>query len=123
MSALTTNQHAPNTPDYEIPDTFDIEDYLQRDPWELGNEEPITTRVLFPFPLSLWAERNQYGTLAEEYDDGATIREFQLRQPRNFLRWLLSLEGEATILEPAELGAELRTLAGEVVALYQETGS
>lgn len=119
ISDLTVNTRSPNTPDYEIPHDFDVEEYLQRQPWELGDDAPLTARVLFPFPLSLWAERNQYGTLVEERDDGATIREFHLRQPHNFLRWLLSLEGEATIIEPTELRAELRRLARDVVDLYR----
>jgi proteasome accessory factor B len=125
MTEVTTNQRAPNTPDYTIPESFRLDDYLRRDPWELGTDEeaPIRARVRFAFPLSLWAERNQRGALIEERDDGAAIREFPVRQRDAFLRWLLTLEGQAEILEPAELAAGLRDLARMVAARYYEVGS
>jgi predicted DNA-binding transcriptional regulator YafY len=124
MDGVTMNQRAPNTPDYEIPESFRLDDYLRRDPWELGDGEaaPVRARIRFPFPLSLWAERNQYGVLVEELEDGAAIREFTAHRTDSLLRWLLTLEGQAEILEPAELAAELRELARGVVALYQEAG-
>lgn len=119
MKSFETNSRRPNTPDYEIPDDFALEEYLQRAPWEIGEGEPTIARVRFPFPLSLWAERNQYGTLLEEGDDGSSVREFELQQTSNFLRWILSLEGEPEILEPDELKTELQRLAGAVVELHQ----
>jgi hypothetical protein len=123
MREITVNQRAPNTPDYEIPQDFRLDDYLRRDPWELGTDEaaPTRARVRFPSPLSLWAERNRYGTLAEEFDDGATIREFEFRQPEPLLRWPLTLEGRAEIVAPAELADAFRQLAQDVVDLYRET--
>ncbi len=40
-----------------------------------------------------------------------------------FLRWILSLEGEAEILGPPGLQAELHGVAGAVVALHGGQGS
>lgn len=121
MEDLRPNRAAPKTPDFEVPEDFRIEDYVSREPWQLGgpDEEPLEARVLFRFPRSLWAERNGKGELVEERRDGAAVRRFRVRQVDPFLRWVLSLEGDAEILAPVELRGELRDLAGRVLALYE----
>jgi proteasome accessory factor B len=120
MEEIEVNGQAPNTPDYAVPEEFALDAYLQRESWELGEGEPLRARVLFHFPRSLWAERNRHGILVEERADGATVREFEVQQPSAFLRWLLSLEPDAEILEPAALASELQAMAREVAALYGE---
>ena len=119
IEEIEVNRRAPHTPDYEIPSSFRLESYLQRDPWELGEEEPIGAHVLFRFPTSLWAARNRHGDLIEERPDGSVVRGFSVQQVNPFLRWLLTLGGEAEILSPPELAAELRNLAREVASLYE----
>lgn len=124
MERLSPNRSAPQTPDFEIPDDFRTEDHLTRDAWELGSpeEEPVTARVLFRFPLSVWAGRNERGELVEQRTDGSAVRAFRVRQVSPLLRWILSMEGEAEVLEPPELREGLREVARRVVALY-EAGS
>jgi hypothetical protein len=78
---------------------------------------------MFEFPTSVWAERNGYGTLEKEYPHGAQARTFGVRQVQPFLRWILSLEGRAKVLEPAPLAAELRSLARDVLAVYEASGT
>jgi len=116
------NQRSPGTPDYEIPADFRLRDYAGRQPWELGSgdESPLAARVLFRFPLSLWAERNGYGHLEARRTDGSAVRSFELQQTEPFLRWLLATEGEAEILAPDELRAELRAVAAQVAEAHGE---
>jgi predicted DNA-binding transcriptional regulator YafY len=122
MEDVAANRKSPNTPDYAIPDEFSLDTYVGRAAWELGggDEEPVVARVLFRFPLSLWAERNEHGELESRHEDGAAVRRFALHQVEPFLRWLLSLEGEAEILEPAALLDELRALARDVAGAHGE---
>ena len=120
MEEIEVNPSRPGTPDYEIPDGFRLEDYLQRQAWELGDDNGIAARVLFGFPLSLWADRNHHGTLVQDDPDGSAVREFSVHQVDPFLRWLLSLGKEVQIISPDELASELRKLAAAVAALYQE---
>jgi len=112
---------ARRSPDYEIPADFSLATYRDREAWEIASEgdASIQARVLFPFPLSLWAERNGLGTLAEERDDGAVVRSFDVFQVDPFLRWMLSLEGEARILDPPELCEGLLAMARETRELYR----
>ncbi len=116
----TINRKSPATPDYEIPDGFSLDRFRDRDAWELGSEdEPaIEARVGFAFPACLWAERNGYGALVEERPDGSQVRTFAVRQVNPFLRWILSLEGNARIEDPPELAEELGSLVREVLAVY-----
>lgn len=121
MRDLSRNRAAPHTPDYEIPEDFRLDDTLGREAWELGSagEGEVTARVRFRFPLSLWAARNGHGELVETEDDGASVRRFAVRQLHPFLRWVISFEGEAEILAPAELRAGARDMAAEVARRHE----
>ncbi len=121
MEAVRVNRQRPKTPDYRMPEEPVLPRYRNRKAWELGEaDEALRARARFAFPLSLWAERNGYGTLVAEEEDGSQLREFEVRQPHAFLRWILSLEGEADIESPPELREGLRTMARQVAALYGE---
>lgn len=123
MEEPMVNRKSPKQPDYEIPADFSLDAYRDRDAWELGDEEAaIAARVRFEFPTSLWAERNGFGSPVESLPDGSQVRGFEVRQVSPFLRWVLSLEGKAAIVEPASLRTELATLAREVLAVYTAPG-
>jgi proteasome accessory factor B len=122
MDDVVANAASPGTPDYDVPADFRLDAFAGRQAWELGDrdEEPVTARVRFRFPQSLWAERNGYGRLDSRASDGAQVRVFDVHQVGPFLRWLLGMEGEAEVLEPASLRDELRRLAREVGAAHGE---
>jgi len=105
---------------YEVPGDFDLSAYRDREAWELGggDEAPLSARVRFAFPRSLWAERNGRGTLVEHHPGGASVRLFEVHQVDPFLRWILSLEGDAEILDPSELRRAFHDLVAEVSSLY-----
>ncbi|MBT8479303.1 MAG: WYL domain-containing protein [Gemmatimonadetes bacterium] len=125
MEDPRANSKSPKKPDYEIPADFSLDAYRERDAWELGSEDDRTleARVLFEFPTSLWADRNGYGRLEEEMPDGSQVRAFEIRQVSPFLRWILSLEGRARITAPAALAQGLRSLAREVLAVYEASAA
>lgn len=120
LEDLEVNAKKPRKADYEVPPDFRVEEWTGREAWELGPEDEgaVEARVLFRFPVSLWAARNRHGALEEERENGDAIRSFHVRQVSPFLRWLLTFEGEAELLSPPELRRELRELAGSVAALY-----
>lgn len=105
-------------PEYQIPDDFDVHDYARRQPWELGDDEPLIAHVQFDFPLSLWAERNRHGEKVEERTGGAVIRRFQVRQTDPFLRWLQQFAGEAVVTDPAGLRQAQVDMARETLEVY-----
>jgi proteasome accessory factor B len=122
MSDVVANKKAPNTPDYVLPEDFRLDDYVGRQPWELGDQdEPsITARVLFRFPASLWAERNGHGTWEQTHANGSAVRAFTVHQTNPFVRWLLGMQDDVEVLEPAALSAELKAIAQRVVDLHAE---
>ena len=121
MEAPKINAAKPGTPDYEIPADFDLSSYRGREAWELGggDEAPLRALVAFRFPTSLWVDRNGYGEAIEEDQEGSAIRAFQVHQVNPFLRWILSLAGEARVLDPPELRKEFDALAAETAAMYR----
>lgn len=121
MEDVEANRKRANSTDYDIPDGFDLTTYGGRQPWELGDDREPTTevRVRFAFPRSLWAERNGLGRLEREEDGGDAVRVFDVREEGPFVRWLLSLAGEAEPLEPPEVRDAYRAAAHEVAALYR----
>jgi predicted DNA-binding transcriptional regulator YafY len=116
MGDVAPNTRAPGTPDFDVPDDFALERYAGRNAWELGDDsEPALAATLrFSFPRSLWAERNGHGRLVEELDDGAQRRSFDVHRRDPFLRWVLSLAGDASIEAPADLRDDFRAMAAEV---------
>jgi len=121
MEAVRVNPSAPATPDYDMPDEPVLDAYRSQEAWELGEaEETMDALVRFRFPTSLWAARNGYGEPVGEADEGSTLRRFKVRQPNPFLRWILSLEGEAMIESPPALKEALRSMARQVADIYRE---
>ncbi|MCG6956119.1 MAG: WYL domain-containing protein [Gemmatimonadetes bacterium] len=121
VAELSVNTASPGTADYEIPADFDLTSYAGRKAWELageGDQAPAVARVWFRFPRSVWAERNGYGTLAREEEDGSQIREIAVHRAEPFLRWVLSLEGDARIEDPPELQAAFLTMVHAVAERY-----
>lgn len=123
MEGLEMDPRHPNTPDFEAPEGEVLERYRGREAWELGEaDEALQARARFRFPTSLWAERNGFGSRVAEDADGSCLRAFEVRQPHAFLRWILSLEGEADIESPTELRDALRAMARDVADLYGGDG-
>lgn len=122
MYDVVVNKSSPNTADYEVPASFNVSEYVGRQAWELGEneEKPVTARVLFKFPMSLWAERNHYGVAESTCDDGSVVRLFTVHQVNPFLRWLLGLQTDVEVLDPAELKTELKEMARRVAASHKE---
>ena len=124
MTDPQMNTARPNSPDYEIPEDFELSTFTGRDAWDLpGDEaEPMDAEVDFVFPLSLWAERNEVGELLEARTDGSQRRAFRVRDEGPFLRWILGLGREATVTAPDALVDGFQDLTRRVAALYADPG-
>jgi predicted DNA-binding transcriptional regulator YafY len=80
---------------------------------EVGGEgrEPVAVEVRFQFPRSLWVAARDDGTLVATHEDGSATHRFSVKNTNPFLRWILSMAGEAHVTEPAELRAEFEGMA------------
>jgi len=116
---LRVNRAAPASADYEIPDDFRLSEYGDRSPWTIGgDDEPLSVRVRFAHPLSLWAARNELGERELDEGESGAVHRFDVRHVRPFLGWILGLRGDARIVEPVELADELRELAAGIEAAH-----
>ena len=109
-------------PDYEVPEGFALADHAGRAAWELG-EDPdgaVEAEVWFAFPRSLWAERNEHGTLVEDGEDGSQLRRFRVLRRDPFLRWVLSLAGDARVVAPEPLARAFNELVTDVMRQYSD---
>ena len=122
MDAPDVNPRKARTPDYEVPDDFDLDDYAGRPPWSLPgqDDEPLVVDVRFAFPRSLWAERNRHGELVEELEGGAHLRRFRVQDRGPFLRWILALGDEAAVVAPGALADELAAMGRRIADLHRE---
>jgi hypothetical protein len=84
-----------------------------------GPEDPVQALVWFRFPRSLWAERNGHGTLVEEAQDGSQLRRIAVHRTEPFLRWVLSLEGDARVADPPEVKAQFQAMVAAVARRYR----
>lgn len=121
---VEVNPRSPGTADYTVPSDFSLDEYGGRSAWELSNDEepPLEATVRFDFPRSLWAHRNGHGELVEEAEDGSQLRRFTVHRVDPFLRWVLSLAGDARVEDPDELRDGFRTLARRVADLHGPEG-
>lgn len=121
IGAIGSGESTGGPPDFDAPEDFDPAAYLGREAWELGDEddEPLTARVRFRFPASVSVDRRAAGELVRRTSDGSTVREFTVRNPNAFVRWILPFGGGAEILEPESLRRELRTVARGVVRSHR----
>ena len=118
MTKVAVNTTLPQTPDYTVPSNY-TEDRGNH-PWELAEDDEVSevADVLLRAPRSLWAERNGHGELLEEREDDSHLRRFVVRRRGPFLRWILSMAGDAKIESPRDLQNELRDMARGVANLY-----
>ncbi|MDP2955033.1 MAG: WYL domain-containing protein [Longimicrobiales bacterium] len=124
MAGVKPNPRSAGTPDYEIPGDFDLRAYSGRKAWELGEGPgaPIQARVWFRFPRSLWADRNGHGTPVHEDEHGNQVRQIPVHRPEPFLRWVLSLEGDARVEGPDDLRDAFRSMVDAVARRYEPQG-
>lgn len=109
-------------PDYTVPEDFSLGRYAGRSAWEIGEDPdgPVDADVWFAFPRSLWAERNEHGTLVEHGEDGSQIRRFRVPRRDPFLRWVLSLAGDARVVAPEPMAGAFEELVTEVMRQYSD---
>lgn len=106
------------------PVALDLSDWTTADAWNLpGDEErEITVDVRMSFPRSLWADRNERGTLVETLPGGAAVRRFTVRSVDPFLRWLLSFGREVEVEAPESVARALSELRARVAELHRDAG-
>jgi predicted DNA-binding transcriptional regulator YafY len=103
ISAVKQRSPAKERPEYEIPTTFDLRKHARsKRAWELGDSDSV--KAIVEFHGDSGATRAA-ATLGAPVAGNERRRSFAVRRSDAFVRWLLSLAGEATPVSPPELCA------------------
>ena len=114
MSSIETNASRSQTPDFEIPSTFNLRDHARsRHAWELGENGAMVAVVEF---RSGGGAAEAAARLGEPVPGQPHRRKFQVSRRDAFARWLLSFAGDAMPVEPAPLVEEYQALARQTLA-------
>lgn len=126
IRALSKSEH-----DFNIPDEFRVQDYLNLEPWQLG---PVTgeAEIFFSPRMGWWAANNLSGGGAvETKGDGSAILRTPYSDGGALCSLVLGMREDARFLEPAELRAKMVSALerirsaheGAVPALPKEAGA
>ena len=111
------NGAKPQTPDYEIPATFDLRDHARaRHAWELGDAQDYEVVVEVVRPT---AEAMSAANLGATVEGQPSRRSYRVRRPDVFARWLLSLAGDVRPVAPDSFVERWRRLAKATLAQYE----
>ena len=106
--------------EFTVPKGFRIASYLNRAPWELSDEKPVTVRVRINFPQSRWVIGERLGKVVKAVtDDAGTEFEFEVRSVDPFIRWLLPLGQQVEVLSPPSVKQSLEEARALLRAVYR----
>jgi predicted DNA-binding transcriptional regulator YafY len=106
--------------EFTVPRDFKIGSYLNRAPWELSEEKPVTVRVRINFPQSRWVIGERLGKVVKAVtDDAGSEFEFAVRAVDAFVRWLLPLGKQVEVISPPTIKKQLEEARAQLRAVYR----
>ena len=116
VANVEVNAKRSQSADYEIPDDFSLRDHAQaREPWEIGDGD--ATAAIVEFTATTGATQAAL-ELGRPVEGSERRRQFDVRRPDAFARWLLSFGGDARPIEPAEVRAAYANAAAATLGRY-----
>ena len=116
IASVEVNPKKSQSADYETPSDFSLRDHAQaREPWEIG--EGDATAAIVEFTATTGATQAAL-KLGRPVDGNEHRRQFDVRRPDAFARWLLSFGGDARPIEPAEVRAAYASAAAATLGRY-----
>ncbi len=106
--------------EFTVPKGFQIATYLNRAPWELSDDKPVTVRVRINFPQSRWVIGERLGKVVKAVtDDAGSEFEFAVRAVDPFVRWLLPMGKQVEVLSPPSIKQQLEAARSALRAVYR----
>lgn len=103
-SRVEVNRKAPHTPDFEVPDSFDLQSETAWEWPRLLARKKVTARVRFEPRLALGFSGG--GAMEEsgrQLEDGSAEVTYAVGDPEEFVNWVLEFGAGARVLSPPEL--------------------
>jgi proteasome accessory factor B len=107
-----------HTPEFEVPESFDLSTYVQRRPWELPGDPPceVVVRVaerLVPAIPEMFGRRVD----VEHREDGARVR-LSVSNRAALIAAVLPYGAAAEVLEPRDLREKIGTIYAQLARRY-----
>ncbi len=120
MRGLAVNPLRPKTPDFDLPDDFDLSEHVARELWLIKRHEPVRAKVRFEPPVAETVA-SELGPLAAEVErDGeARVLHLDVTWLEGLLPTILWYRDRALALEPPEL-VDMTRAALERIAAGKE---
>ncbi|MDZ4862870.1 MAG: WYL domain-containing protein [Gemmatimonadota bacterium] len=120
VSRMREAEVLSDQPQFTVPETFSVRNYLDRAPWELSEDPPVRARVRIAFPHSRWVLAEGLGEILEATDEeGGALLAFEVRAVDPFVRWLLPFGAQVEVLDPASIRDRLAVERDRIRALYR----
>jgi proteasome accessory factor B len=118
---LKVNGAKPRTPDFEVPESFRLDDMVASHPWQHRLHAPLTVRLLLcGAQASLASRLFPRARLLEDTPEGQPL-EVEASYLDGLLRVVLSLGRDCRVLGPEQAQARHRQMLEAVLALHQDT--
>ena len=92
---------------FEVPDSFDAQQHLAREPWQFGDGSDATAVVRFEPAMRWWADQNLEGLSRRVVADGAVEVELPVANPDAFVSWIIGFGDSVEVVSPPDLRARL----------------
>ncbi len=118
ISEPRVNPLRAQSTDFELPGDFTLWAHAEsHQAWEFGDGDATVVTVRFDRATPSGASGAELGAPSKEHTG---CREFIVRRPESFVRWLLSFGGSAVPVSPGQIGDAWRALARSTAALYAQ---
>lgn len=104
---------------YEVPDDFDIEQYISREEFDIGDGPEVEVTIEFD-EVATWLlgrRRRGSGSL-DVLDDGRGHFTFKIRNEEGLMRWVSEFGQRARIVKPKRLADGFQERMSRAYALY-----
>jgi proteasome accessory factor B len=101
---------------FHVPDSFDVEDYLKSEAWDMGTGRPVVVTVAVKADVLPLQGSSPFKFLRREGE--WAIHSAEVKYPRALLPWILSSRGSVRALEPSEFLEEVLEHARKALARY-----
>lgn len=116
MRQVTVNASRPKTPDYEVPASFVLADYVATWPWQHRFHEPVDVEILLRRELAALAS-TLFPVPPTTTPEGARLR-VPATDLDGLLTYVLSLGADAKVLGPPKAVERQRALATAVLRAH-----
>jgi len=119
IRSLVMNQAKPRSPDFDIPASFHLDDYVASQPWQFRIHPPVEVTLELCGALAKMAAGAFPGGKVSRTDGGARVQ-LQATHLEELLRYALSLGKDCKVMAPEQAVAEYRKMAQRVLDAHAD---